>query len=140
LQRIEKSVVNGESTASVHTVAAGDGTIIWSPLPVELAHQVEPTVALYRYALAHAGIEPVVSVADPDPGTLVYPAVFKNAVLFGLVSELGSPVRLRFTHTETGREIQLAMPAGRAALVLVDRTNGELLGSYEPGGRERSSG
>ena len=69
----------------------------------------------------------------PDPGILVYPAVFEDAVLFGLVSELGSQAGLRFTHSETGREIELTMPAGRAALVLVDRRNGGVPGSYQPG-------
>jgi hypothetical protein len=132
LQRVEKAVVAGVSTARVYTIPTGNGTIIWSPLPVELAHQVEPTVALYRYALSQAGIEPVFRISDPDPGVLVYPTVFENAALFGVVSELGSQYDLRFTHKESGTEVELAMPAQRATLLLLNRRDGRVLGSYRP--------
>jgi hypothetical protein len=132
LQRVEKAVVAGESTAKVHTIPVGNGSILWSPLPVELAHQVEPTTALYRFALAHAGIKPVFRTNNPNSGILLYPAVFENAVLYGIVSELGSPYELSFAHRETGTDVAIGLPAQRAALTLIDRRGGRVLGNYRP--------
>jgi hypothetical protein len=115
---------------AVVTVPVGRGRLIWSPLPVELAHEVEPTVALYRYALQQAGVASQFSVERADPGVLIYPALYRAAVLYGIVSELGSPTTARFVHTETGTPAEITLPAGRAALALVSRGDGRMVGAY----------
>ena len=130
LQRVEKALVPGEPTARLRTFSAGRGKVIWSPLPVELAYQVEPTVAIYRHALAETGIEPVFRLADDEPGVLVYPAVFRNGVLYAVVSELGSPVELRLAHSETETAVSIKVPAQRAAMLLIDKRSGRVLGGY----------
>jgi hypothetical protein len=129
-QRLEKAVVNGDEAARVAKLSIGRGTLIWSPLPVELAEQVEPTVSLYRLALAQADIAPVFSMVRPDPGALVYPAVYRDAVIYGLVSELGTAMSLEITHNETRTPVQVSLPAQRAALVAIDRNDGRILGRY----------
>ena len=58
--------------------------------------------------------------------------MFENAALYGVVSELGSPANLRFTHNKTETEVEFALPAQRAALTLIDQRDGRVLGSYRP--------
>lgn len=137
-QRLEKSVPAPGSPARVEEFREGRGTVIWSPLPAELAEQVAPTAVLYRYALSAADVEPLFQMEQPDPGVLVYPAVYRDAVLYGIVSELGSATEVRLTHTETRTRMEVALPAGRAGITLVSRVDGRILGRYRPA--ERSSG
>jgi hypothetical protein len=137
-QRLEKSVHEAEAPARIAEFREGRGRIIWSPLPVELAEQVIPTTVLYRHALAAANIEPLFSLERPDPGILIYPAVYREAVLYGMVSELGSATDVRLTHAESGGSLEMRLPPGRAALALVNRRDGRTLGRYVP--VARSSG
>lgn len=134
-QRLEKSVQDAGSPARVAEFREGRGRIIWSPLPVELAEQVVPTTVLYRHALAAANVEPLFSLERPDPGVLVYPALYGEAVLYGVVSELGSATDVHLIHAETGTSLEVTLPAGRAALALVDRRDGRTLGGYVPDAR-----
>jgi hypothetical protein len=137
-QRLEKSVQVPGAPARVAQFSEGRGRVIWSPLPVELAEQVAPTVVLYRHALGAANLEPLFHAERSDPGVLIYPAVYGEAVLYGIVSELGSASDVRLTHAETGTSLEVALPAGRAALALVGRSDGRTLGRYTP--VARSSG
>jgi hypothetical protein len=134
-QRLEKSVQEAGSPARVAEFREGRGRVIWSPLPVELAEQVVPTTILYRHALAAARVEPLFSLERPDPGVLVYPAVYREAVLYAMVSELGSATDVRLTHAETGSSLEVTLPPGRAALALVGRRDGRTLGRYVPDAR-----
>jgi len=129
-QRVETAVTNGGATARVMTIEVGRGRLIWSPLPVELAQQVEPTAALYRHALAQAGVAPRFATPRLDPGVLIYPAVYRDAVLYAVVSQLGAPASVRFKHVETGTPVETRVLPGRAALILVDRRDGRILGRY----------
>lgn len=120
LQRVEKATVPGRAPARVHAFPLGDGALVWSPLPVELAHQVETTVALYRFALSRAGVEPLFQLSDPAPGVLVYPAQFRNALLLGVVSELGH--RTTVTIDARGSEpTTVTLAPGRATMLLARR-------------------
>ncbi len=120
IQRVEKAVASSDGIPRTHEVEVGRGRLIWSPLPVELAHGVEPTTALYRHALARAGIEPIFRLTEPDPGILVYPVRFQNALLLGLVSELGDSRTVEIDAGQFG-PIDRTLPAGRAELALLRR-------------------
>ncbi|UCF20940.1 MAG: cellulase family glycosylhydrolase [Gemmatimonadota bacterium] len=132
LQRIERSVVSGQEAATVIELPLGEGRLIWSPLPVELAEQVEPTVALYRRALASASLLSPLTDETAGPGVLIYPAHFRDATLYALVSELGHAFTAAFSDRATGTRLEVALPAGRAALLLLDRGNGSLRAVYQP--------
>jgi hypothetical protein len=129
IQRLEKAVLP-DSAAKVVELSVGRGTLLWSPLPVELAWQVEPTIALYKHALSRAGIKPRYAAEQIDPGVLVYPAAYRTAVLYALVSELGYDARLKLTDNEARSAIEVAMAPGRAALVLLDRRSGRVIDRY----------
>jgi hypothetical protein len=131
-QRLEKSVQVPGAPARVAEFREGRGRVIWSPLPVELAEQIAPTTVLYRHALAAANVESRFRVERADPGVLIYPAVYGEAALYGIVSELGSATEVRLTDIETGTSLEVALPAGRGALVLVGSRDGRILGRYAP--------
>ncbi len=130
MQRVETAHLSGQPHARVMNFPVGRGRLIWSPLPVELAEPVETTVALYRYALGQAGIAPAFALGDNDPAVLVYPARYREATLYAVVSELGSPASLRLTDHETGTGHEVDLPAGRSAMWLIRRTDGLTLGSF----------
>ncbi len=130
MQRLEKSLVRGTAVSQVLTLPLGSGRLIWAPLPVELAEQVEPTVALYRYALAQAGVAPLFTVEDDDPGLLIYRAPYRDAVLYALVSEVDSLKTVRLRDNQTRTPVTLQLPAGRAAIVLIGRRDGRIIARY----------
>lgn len=131
--RVEKAVAGpgGDAVPSVALFEVGRGALLWAPLPVELAHEVEPTVALYRHALAAAGIAPAFDLAGDDPGVLVYPSLYRDAILYTLVSERSRQTALRWTDRLTGARLDVALGPQRAALVLIRRTGGEVLARYQ---------
>ncbi len=122
MQRIEAAFLPDRPHARLLSFPVGRGRLIWSPLPVELAEAVEPTVALYRYALEQAGIAPIFALADDDPGLLVYPARFREATLYAIVSERGSPTAVRLADRESGRVLELTAPAQRGLLALISHS------------------
>jgi hypothetical protein len=128
IQRVEKAVVDGGTR--VLTVPVGRGRLIWSPLPVELADQIEPAVALYRYALAQSNTPSHFTIEPNDPGLLAYPAAHEDAVLYAFVSELAVPKRFGLVDRTSGARLEFDVPAGGAVLRLVGR-DGSVLGKYE---------
>jgi hypothetical protein len=130
IQRLHKAVVDGEAVAQTVNISVGRGLLIWSPLPVELAEQVEPTVALYRNALGEAGIDSTFTLEPDDPGVLAYPALYRGAALYALVSELGTDTSVTLSQRKSAFALEIDLPAGRAALALLDRRDGRLLGRY----------
>ncbi len=110
---------------AVTLVRHGRGTIVWSPLPVELAQESEPTAALYRFALKTAGLEPPVT-GDIPASVLVRPTFFKDAVLYTIVSEAGRDVEVAWTHRETGTPLHVTARAQHPTLLWVDRKTGRV--------------
>ena len=129
-QRIEKAVVEGEEIATGRTVSLGKGKLIWCPLPLETSNESAPIAALYRHALQQAGIRPIFSVEPVDPAILIRPSVFAQCVLYTLISESGQQKQIRLTHGENGAKIDLTLPPGRAAHVILDRKTGQKLVTY----------
>lgn len=128
MQRLEKAVIAGQETASVRTISHGKGKIIWAPIPVELSDDSEPTVALYKYALGEAGVKPVFTVRNDDPSVLVSSTVFAEAAMYTFVSECDRDTELGIVHRETRSEFSVRVPAQRAAVLVLDRKDGHVLG------------
>lgn len=125
VQRVEKGVIPGNQASSVQNISHGKGTIFWSPLPVELAENPDAASALYRSVLNQAGIGPVVEVENADTSVLVLPAIYEKAVLCTFVSESDREevMTIRFR----GVRNAISVPPERTAMVLLDRTSGEVI-------------
>jgi len=49
----------------------GKGSLIWSPLPLEVSETLGPVIALYRLALSQARMSPGFQVTPDTPSVLV---------------------------------------------------------------------
>jgi hypothetical protein len=127
LERVETAFVAGESPTSVHRVVRGKGTILWMPLPVELAESPDATVALYRAAIAEAGVSPTMVVEPADGSVYVGAITYADAVLVALASESSEDQDVSVS-LPGGVVTRLRLPAGRATLLLVDRKSGKVVG------------
>ena len=118
----------GESPAAVHRIARGKGTILWMPLPVELADSPDATVALYGAAVAEAGVKPAIVVEPADGSVYVGAITYADAVLVALASESSADHDVSVS-LPAGLVTRLRLPAGRATLLLLDRKSGKVVGS-----------
>jgi hypothetical protein len=122
MQRIEKALV-AKFPSRVIVQPYGLGRVVWSPLPIELGDSMTAIAAFYRHALALAGVGPIFTATPHSPAVLVLPSVFRDVVLYTFVSETDRDMRMMVTHLETKRRFNLVVPAGRTAMVLIERKN-----------------
>ena len=120
MQRIEKAVMKG-SPARAIVQPYGLGRVVWSTLPLELGDSMVAIVAFYRQALALGRVAPIFTATPRTPEVLVLPSVFCDVVLYTFVSEASHDVRMTVTHLETRHRFNVMVPAGRTAMVFVDR-------------------
>jgi hypothetical protein len=136
IQRIEKGKIGNASVrpgpleaTEVLVKKVGAGSLIVSPLPLELGDSMEALVAFYRMALAQARVGPIFSATPRTPSVLIMPSVFRDVVLYTFVSEIDRSTTMQITHTETRTRFPVTVPAGRTAMVILDRRNGRLITS-----------
>jgi hypothetical protein len=120
-----------EGGRSYLEVKPGQGTIFLVASPVELAESPQATAAVYRHVLTAIGIEPGFEVHDLPSGILVRPQVFKDAVLYLLVSESSADQAIDIRDKLSGANLKLNVPASRTKLVLLDRGTGAVLAQYD---------
>lgn len=132
LERVETAFVAAESPTSVHRVVRGKGTILWMPLPVELSESPDATVALYRTAIAVAGVKPAMVVEPADGSVYVGAISYSDAVLVALASESSADQDVSVSLPD-GVVTRLRLPTGRAMLLLVDRKSGTVVGRDRDG-------
>jgi hypothetical protein len=124
IQRIEKSVF---PLNRILLQPYGLGRFIWSPLPLELGDSMSALVAFYKHALTQSGISPVFHASPHLPSVLVLPSLFRDVVLYTLVSETDRDKVIRLTHLETNTRLDVGVAAGRATMIVLDRKSGKNL-------------
>jgi hypothetical protein len=127
LERVETAFVAGESPATVHRIVRGKGTILWVPLPVELSDSPDATIALYRAAIAEAGVKPAVVVEPADGSVYVGAITYADAVLIALASESSADQNVGVS-LPAGVVARFRLPAGRATLLLLNKKSGKVIG------------
>ncbi|HEX5884962.1 MAG TPA: hypothetical protein VFY67_10535, partial [Pyrinomonadaceae bacterium] len=120
IQRVEKAIVKGSPVRPI-IERVGSGRFVWSPLPLELGDSMPALVAFYKLALAQARVAPLFTATPRTPAVLILPSVFRDVVLYTFVSETNRDTQMTVTHLETKRRFNVRVPAGRTAMVLVDR-------------------
>jgi hypothetical protein len=134
MQRLEKSLIQKAGiTARPLPWPHGSGWVVWCPLPLELSDSMVALAALYRSALAQAGIAPTFTAFPRTPEVLILPSVFRDVVLYTFVSETSRDIRMQVTHVETRSRFNVLVPAQRTAMVLIDRKTGRVLATVERG-------
>lgn len=104
-----------------------DGRLIRSALPLELGDSMNALVAFYRFAMAQAGVAPIFTATPQTPAVLVLPSVFREVVLYTFVSESNRDTSLQVTDLQTKTRFAVNVPAGRTAMVMIDRRTGTLI-------------
>ena len=120
MQRIEKAVMKGEPARAI-VQPYGLGRAVWSPLPLEVGDSMTAIAAFYRFALSLARVGPIFTATPRTPAVLILPSVFRDVVLYTFVSETNRDVRMTVTHLENRKRFNVLVPAGRTAMVFVDR-------------------
>lgn len=123
----KKAILCGGSTeqGGVITTGYGSGKIIYCPLPVEGSSELEPIKALYEYAMAEAGIRPL--LAEASPSVLVRPIVFDQATLYCLVNDSSRQQTAKIHHKSA--QFTVNLEPQRAAMAMIDQ-EGRLIASY----------
>ena len=122
IQRIEKAGFTQVKRSSV-----GLGSLIRSPLPLELGDSIDALVAFYRTAMTRARVAPIFTVTPKTPAVLVSPSVFREVVLYTFVSETNRDTRMQVTDLSSNKRFSVFVPAGRTAMVIIDRRTGAVL-------------
>jgi len=111
-------------------LAVGKGKLLIASYPVEMSEGKDSTAAVYAAALRRAGVEPQYDAKQLSPGVLARPTVFEKTVLYLFLSESGRDEPIDVRDRLTGAEIRFTLPEQRAALVLLNRKDGTLIGKY----------
>ena len=85
---------------------------------------MEALVAFYRFAMAEARVAPIFTANPQTPAVLVLPSVFRDVVLYTFVSETNRDTTMEVTDLQTKTRFPVSVPAGRTAMVIIDRRNG----------------
>jgi Cellulase (glycosyl hydrolase family 5) len=118
IQRIEKAEFTQIKQAA---------RLIRCALPLELGDSMEALVAFYQFAMKAAGVAPIFTVSPKTPAVLVLPSVFRDVVLYTFVSETDRDTAMQVTDLQTQARFSVSVPAGRTAMVMLDRRNGKQL-------------
>lgn len=128
IQQVEKADLSPEKRQEIIVTRLGEGTIIWSPVPVENSESAESLSAYYAFALKNAGITQQFSANKKDASILLLPQNFERHVLYTLVSETNEDASIEFSHGKSGITHTVVLPAQEAVLLIVDRASGALVG------------
>jgi hypothetical protein len=112
--------VKGESARAI-VQPYGLGRAVWSPLPLEVGDSMTAIAAFYKFALSLARVGPIFTATPSTPAVLILPSVFRDVVLYTFVSEIDRDVRMTVIHMENRKRFDVLVPAGRTAMVFVDR-------------------
>jgi len=130
IQRLEKSVASDQAAQPL-VVSQGKGKIVWFPLPVENADNIESTVALYRKALEIAGVSSGFSVRESNRGVLILPTLFRDAILYTCVSESSKEEAFNIHDHATGSHFAITVPAQKTVLLFLNTKDGTVISKLQ---------
>ncbi len=110
-------------------VPLGQGRILFSALPLELSQSPQALGRVYAYAMQQAGVTPLFTIAETDPGILICPTEYKNATLYVLTSETGDR-QITFHDRRSNHNLSATLAAGRAAILMIG-LDGNVLAGYQ---------
>ena len=109
-------------------IKVGKGTILFSPLPLELNDDLGTVGDVYRFAMRIAGVSPAYRTDVQDAGILICPMQFPHATLYVLTSESNGKT-ISFVDQRSGKHFSGELAPGHAALLLIG-DDGKQLATY----------
>ncbi|HVN48064.1 MAG TPA: beta-galactosidase [Bacteroidota bacterium] len=107
----------------------GKGQILYSPLPLEFADQIDEVGQIYRYAMKRAGVATAYETTCHDPGILICPTQLLDGTLYVLTSESSDQTSVTFRDNLSNETWNVPLASGRAALLLIGK-DGRRRASY----------
>jgi hypothetical protein len=129
VQRAVESLRFGNGESFIET-KYGAGHLFIVGAPVELAESPNATTSIYQYVLSRVGIEPPFVSNELPSSILVRPTIFRDAVLYLMISESSQDQQINIYDKLSRAQISLLLPSLRTRMVLVDRTSGHLIATY----------
>ena len=114
----------------VREIAFGDGKIIYSPLPLELADGRDALEALYRFAIEEAGISnEVYQITKGNAESVfVHAIAYEKCTAYTFVND-GPAIEFKVKDLASGAEFEVSLDANRSAKVWIS-ANGEFVSAY----------
>ncbi len=120
----------GAARDELTELCVGNGKVLLSPLPIELATQDDATAAVYQRALKAAGVNiPFEWVEGRKVGLLVKKLEMESGSVWVLVSERAQDCVVALGDVATGVVYRTEIPAGRAMLFAADKA-GRVIATY----------
>jgi len=116
--------------SSVSEIRLGHGTLFWTAYPVELSEDSGGASLLYREALESIGLVPRRLGIVLGAGLLEYSIDLESAVLCVLENEAIANIKYNFREPISGTDLEISVPAQRAALVLIDKRTKQIVAKY----------
>lgn len=124
--------VTTDHNNDIQMVDWGKGKIIWSPLPVELNHRLEPIIALYQYGLKSADVSNHLKWVKGDfPGIYGRKLTFDQGHLFIFVSEFDLDTDVSIQDPVTSATYDFTVAPGRTVMFATD-LSGKVTAIYRP--------
>ncbi|HTU33278.1 MAG TPA: hypothetical protein VMF66_05705 [Candidatus Acidoferrum sp.] len=115
----------------VKQLTIGSGHVFWAPYPVELAEGTAAAAKLYSAMFSDLGLASPFELKSPvAPGVLIYPTILRDSVLYVMVSETDQDSDLDFVDKSSHTELKLHLPAERAAMALIRKSDGAITAKY----------
>jgi hypothetical protein len=120
-----------EDGAAIKDFPLGHGQLFWCAYPVELSDSPPSAAALYQQVVERASIPP-----SWDGGILfgdallINPINLQDAVLYVFENESDQEDNMNLRDPVTGAQFAVRVPAGRAALALIDKKTKQIVAKY----------
>jgi hypothetical protein len=109
----------------------GSGHVYITADPIELANGPEATVRLYHQIAQALNLKPAYTLKTDTHSVLIRATEMRDAVLYLFVSESVHPQSIVVTDAKTGVELKLELPAGRARLAMIRKSDHNVIWSPE---------
>jgi hypothetical protein len=116
---------------SLRDFPVGQGHLFWCAYPIELSDSSRAAAAVYQQVVERANILPAWdgSLLLGD-ALLINPINLQNAVLYIFENESDQEDSLNLRDPITGAQFPVRVPAGRAALALIDKKTKQIVAKY----------
>jgi hypothetical protein len=116
---------------SFNKINVGKGQILWVNIPIELSEDLDSIGRVYSAAATMAHVPSDFTLKSPlSSGVLISSQVLQDDILYIFSSESASDEAISMRDNETGASLDFPLPAQRAAVVFVRRSDGKIVGKY----------
>lgn len=127
---VDKEVITGDAKQEFTVIPHGMGTILWSPLPLELSDSFDVLEEAYNLCIKKAGIQRDFTwLSENISGAFGKKMKFETGSLYIFVSETSEDSSVQIEDLEHACRYSFTLPNNRAVLFSINR-DGDVTHSY----------